>query len=282
MRIISDFKDYYDSALGFGIDPNVRYMRKREVLERTGGCETWMAEKKALPPLFGPLQTILDLMGSLPHRLNANINAHYQREYSLEIPTMVKVIGFCGLLYPAIEIDGKTFFYVEKVASGLSPDFLKKYRLDAEKLDAILQQKRTKSPPWKTEFLTTLSWTKRCEEIAGKRFDNIFIEMGAPIFMIEREHQNIRRDRSHGPTRPDMVRYAINPFLKPHDFQKVFGPAEAFQELAMYVGNQLARQPDPISTVSDEIMRDQKGFDKWSFRRHKEDDTKFKKSLRNP
>ena len=33
MRIVSDFKDYYDSALSFGFDPDVRYLRKKEVFE---------------------------------------------------------------------------------------------------------------------------------------------------------------------------------------------------------------------------------------------------------
>lgn len=45
----------------------------------------------------------------------------------------------------------------------------------------------------------------------------------------------------------------------------------------MYLGNQLARQNDPPAEISDEIMRDEKGFDEWSFRRHKEEDPKYLK-----
>lgn len=69
----------------------------------------------------------------------------------------------------------------------------------------------------------------------------------------------------------------MHPFLKADEFQKIKGPAETFQQISTYLGNQLARQPDPSSTISDEILRDEKGFDKWSFRRHKEEDKKNRK-----
>jgi hypothetical protein len=67
---------------------------------------------------------------------------------------------------------------------------------------------------------------------------------------------------------------ALNPQLRLERFQEVKGPSEAFQEISMYMGNQLAHENEPPATISDEIMRDEKGFDEWSFRRHKEEDKK--------
>jgi hypothetical protein len=38
----------------------------------------------------------------------------------------------------------------------------------------------------------------------------------------------------------------MHPFLKADEFQKIKGPAETFQQFSMYLGNQLARQPEPV------------------------------------
>jgi hypothetical protein len=60
--------------------------------------------------------------------------------------------------------------------------------------------------------------------------------------------------------------------LKAIGFPSVVDPYTAFQELSMFVGGVLPRSPNPMVELSGEkIMTQKHGFDKWSFRRHKDD-----------
>ena len=60
----------------------------------------------------------------------------------------------------------------------------------------------------------------------------------------------------------------INARLNQYDFQKVFGPVEAFMAIQTFLSN-LAFPNKPIPNVSDEDMICAKGFDKYSFRKDK-------------
>lgn len=59
----------------------------------------------------------------------------------------------------------------------------------------------------------------------------------------------------------------VNGSLTGTSFYKVFDPFTTFQEISMYIGNFLT-EPDiaPLTVGSDEILAQQKGFDKQSFR----------------
>lgn len=56
-------------------------------------------------------------------------------------------------------------------------------------------------------------------------------------------------------------------------------PFTAFQEISMFLGGVLKRTEVDTVDIGDEAMRDEKGFDEWSFKRHK-DDVKKKRKLR--
>lgn len=218
----------------------------------------------------------LDLVKKLPHLFVKRVS-RYQNKY-FEIPITAKIIGFCGCFYPAIEIDGHTYYSTDQLGASLSKSFLRKYEADPRVLEELLEEKDSSRFYWHCERqnpLTHHTWTEKLTEIAGKTFDDVFIQLNVPAFKVEYVAMNNDKIKNK-------FRCTLNPFLKADSFQKVKGPAEAFQEISMCLGNQLARQPDPVSKISDEIMRDEKGFDEWSFRRHKEDDKKYKKNQRNP
>jgi hypothetical protein len=60
--------------------------------------------------------------------------------------------------------------------------------------------------------------------------------------------------------------------LKRFQFQKVMDPYTLNQEIAMFVGGVLPRNPNPMVTITDDKVKAEKhGYDKWSFRRHKND-----------
>ena len=63
-------------------------------------------------------------------------------------------------------------------------------------------------------------------------------------------------------------RLIINPRLAEFNFVSVIDPYSATQELSMFIGNDLARDIQPVMPVgSDKVIAESKGFDKWSFRK---------------
>lgn len=60
--------------------------------------------------------------------------------------------------------------------------------------------------------------------------------------------------------------------LKDYDFPRAMDPYTLFQELSMFVGGVLPRNPNPMVEITDDNVKVSKhGFDKWSFRKHKDD-----------
>jgi hypothetical protein len=272
MRIISDFKDYYDSAQGFGIDPAIKYVRKQD--SYSFEKRQWPQDRKPwMPrPLQEAVQPLVDSLMRFPNELR-EIDRRYSATVTrFDVEITVKLVGFCGYFYPMFEIGGKTFHSTEKIETKLPTDFLKEHGLNRKKLAALLEQayERRRRLYWRLPPLTHGTWRDAVSEFSGKRFDDVFVVLGVPVFKLE-------YTPGVGNMSVGVVQCTFNPFLKAERFQRIMGPAEAFQEIAMYVGNQLAHQPDPVSNISDEILRDEKGFNDWSFRRHKEESKKFKR-----
>lgn len=62
----------------------------------------------------------------------------------------------------------------------------------------------------------------------------------------------------------------INPVrLDDINFQRVKPPYEAFQEISMYVGNVMLASNNAPQIIDDKVLRDSKGFDKYSFKKGK-------------
>jgi hypothetical protein len=70
--------------------------------------------------------------------------------------------------------------------------------------------------------------------------------------------------------------YKVNPCLKDIEFQRVLDPFTAYQELDQWISGVLGQNPEP-DEVSDKVKIQQHGFDSWSFRKHKLDNTKDRK-----
>lgn len=270
MRIISDFHDYYDSAMGFGQDPNLKYVRKQETFEFPARSRE--VENRMPRNLDQILRIPLENVRKLPHFIQDRFK---YPPHILEIPITTKIIGFCGVLYASIEIAGTTFYATDQIVSHLSDEFLHSFGIDQKGLETLLLMKvphRWRDWYWSRDAksLTCESWERASAEFSGKHLDEVFIGLGVPPFKLDYIALNKRGTC-------DTIRCTLNPHLRAEAFQKIKPPAEAFQEISMYLGNQLARQSDPVSVFPDEIMRDEKGFGEWSFRRHKEEDKKYKK-----
>jgi hypothetical protein len=162
------------------------------------------------------------------------------------------VVGFCGKLYPFL----RTTHHLYRDRTGKQGSVV---AYTVEQMDRFVaehystKEQENYHAPWATEWnrwgvknRLSADWSRW----KPNRLE-FFAEHNTPVF-IEDPGENLLK---------------INGLLRPYGFAKVFDPYLAYQEIAMFVGGVLLAPVNPVPPVSDEDMRDAKGFDKWSFRR---------------
>jgi hypothetical protein len=234
MRIISDFHDYYDAAQSMGQDRTLIYQRQKRKI--------WSEEEK----------TNL----KLPLRLQDR-GWHLIRFYNL-------FVGFCGQLYPLVEIQRN------------EQERYTKHCYSIEQVDAwivehcsLKEQDIYKGKPYYEKHAVRRNWPvdgHRSEFI--KYFDNcqaqeqfvgpILEKYNVPLFIAENQWHNYKQE----------TLITLNGSLKEVEFYRVFDTYRTYQEISMYLGN-FVQPRKPIPAISDEIMAEAKGFDRFSFRKEK-------------
>ncbi len=247
MRIISKFKDYYDSAafsFGYDSDPNIKYIR--ETSEYFKYNRFYYQNDK--PEKF----------------YYQNVEA-YEKYIASEICTYTGVIFFCGKAYQYFDIPLSYMPYnskfivfgIDKLLGILSSEAFIEARIKeaSENLDCNAHWVRKDIKKLHDEFLSRKQSFKMYEQ---EKFtfkdvydigDDFFKEMDCPIMQLDNNGY-----------------FTKNPNLGKIKFQQVIDPYTAFQEIEMYLGNNLAKQMDPDVKMSDEVKAEIHGFDKWSFR----------------
>lgn len=255
MRIISEFKDYYDSSLIYGIDPNIIFIRK----QISYNFEYNKNDEKVYLPgeLNKYVNTFIELFKHTPGHIRHMRGNRFYNYDTKDIRSCF--IGFCGKLYPAFKLLDTVYYSPEMLINNITDKDLKNQLINItrEELKSDIDKEYDYLFRWEENALTYKSWNNLLKE-CDKNYDDIFITMNSPIFMVDRFEYN-------------KYKLTINPQLKPLNFQKIKNNVEAFQDIGMYLGNQLVKKNNPVINISDEIMRDEKGFDKWSFKKHKED-----------
>lgn len=114
MKLISSFRDYYDSVSHQYLDKEIIYLREqREIL-----CDSKKASTFPYVGKFGPHYKVINKEGS-------------------EVSVSMDIIGFCGALYPAVtfstDMFSKTLFNIDElrqfaIARGLNISEGRKYR----------------------------------------------------------------------------------------------------------------------------------------------------------
>jgi len=227
MRIISNFRDYYDCVQRLGQDQETMYLRKKRTVEL-----------EMFPfPIFWCHPSNREPVGF-----------------------RVAIVGFCGKIYPALEV---TYDWTEPSV----------YCYSVEEVDAVVgrhcRDKEIQSYRWKfqrkrqrSQWKTYRYWPNRQRRTDVVKFFDACADQtdkhkqffrDGPIFVA-------RWDRTN-----DMT-ITYNDELKPLGFVRVFDPYSAFQEIYMFMCN-LAVPQKPIPKVSDADMVVAKGFDKYSFRK---------------
>ena len=235
VRIISPFHDYYDVGLSLGTDQTLQYIRT-------------------------PIETNEYKFPSASWRSHSGIK--HDKGFK-EIIT--HIVGFCGKIYPILEItalnDKKTFcITLQDVSKFVEANYREK------EIDDYYHRNEGGYKGWglrhwdynQRECFIKLFF-EHCEKYNNeevKFVKELFREHRCPVF--------VATDTGDINTRKTVY----NGCLKNVQFFRYFDPYTAFQEIYMWISNQ-AVPFKPIPEISDKVMAEAKGFDKYSFRKDK-------------
>ena len=239
MRIISKDKDYYDGAVGFYSDNDVVYVRKKEVIQYSWGKPS--PDQRIYETIREDTLKLLQLP-----ELNTWPNFTSYASYSL--------LFFCGRVYVTLKYEEETFWsfdtfhqYLENKAKNSR--FWKKERAKTDL--ETLEKRETKK-----RYFTAQPYCESTAKTIKPSYEvpvELFLKVGTPCFLIE---------ISYGTQRC----ITLNPNLRKLGFASKLDSFTCYQELDMFLGNQMAQQKDPVPQRTDDLIRDQHGFNDKSFR----------------
>ncbi|MEG0870385.1 MAG: hypothetical protein RSG77_25585 [Hafnia sp.] len=238
MRLISkaSFKDYYDSCIGFGIDPKVVYVRTHEEVNVHREHQYVDVYTKARAAII------------MPEGMNYAFGRYHGGDNRVDFA----FVGFCGRVYPAIrvtEVEPMGFRHSAAAGGKIWFSEVKKhiFLYSAEEVAHYVEQH-----PHQTELASFLKY-KNLEELFKVRDEvDAFLRLDAPIFAY-----------------CESV-FHRNPRLSDFGFAKVMDGTQAFQEISAFVSGTLQAQNQmPYITVTDKEKAASKGFGEMSFRKRK-------------
>lgn len=244
MKIVSKFHDYYDSGMAYGHDETLIYNRKPvEIIE----------QRQPEPRRYGHYH---------------DLNDYVTRFSSIDLEAYFFVVGFCGKLYLGVEIVCGSITY------GAKPR-ITKFFYDVDSIARFVESTNDKhliqtfnepEPEWywrstRFRFDVIQRMFKNFESVSNK-FESRFRDNHSPVFLVT---------HTEGATNELLFTYNAN--LKDVCFYGVFDCFRAYQEIEMYLGGVLGRGEKETLQRKDfpdePLIRDSKGFDKWSFKKRK-------------
>lgn len=258
MRIISKFKDYYDSALAYGADLSLIYDRKEETFGRgyRNGPSIPVHIAKAQEDIIKIYRE--DSLGGYGDPFTVRINRQVFTDNNAGI------VGFCGNLYAYVRLTLVTGrptppIWVTPTAIHFAYSPTDEYLLPHINDDESKSKARGKRS-WRLGNRST-GLKKRLEEFLEPRANlEIFRALQVPVF-----HMSARE-------------FTLNPKLDDLQFwharkgDLVMEPFTVMQELSMFIPNVLAPRDAPEPQITDDkVLATSKGFDKMSFRREKKE-----------
>jgi len=240
MLIISKNKDYYDSAVGLGIDKTIIYNRKNQTIELDF---SFIKKNNSNYPTI-----VIDIYNKF---------YPYTETYKGLRSVDFVVIGFCGKLYPAFKFNGlnKESNYKEEDSEIIFDRDILIDKLENLNIDKSIIRFYSNGFNKKDKVDLINNW----DYIVNMDISNIQREYNTPVFAIE---CNLKLTYSK------QGNLIINPELNNYNFAKIFDPYTAFQEIQMYISGVLASGDNISETkMSEKEKVNQHGFDdKYGFR----------------
>lgn len=240
MRIISKFHDYYDSVQSVGYDPNLIYHRVQNEYRIELRQHYYYGRN---PDNF----IMPEGMPTFSESFLMHVSPMVQRGGASFMPDRgtLFLIGFCGKYYLALEqtVTVPPYNFSES-----------EYLHDKDSAVKFFQERRKNQP--EREVFGILG-----ECTVNPFADSLepFRALNAPVFRMD-----LRNYRSIFSLEKTLT---VNPELAAMQFYRVFDPFTAYQEIAMFLSGVLGWPENAMVQISDEDMRDAKGFDEWSFKK---------------
>lgn len=234
MRIISKLKDYYDGSVLYSPDPV--WVRNETLLD--------VRENDPFKVKTGDIDKVMEAFRRIP----APSMRHYKNQMTF---AMVCVCGTMYVVYSQTNYLGRP---QDVIAAPTPSKFVKKWNdSKTDKNEHISLDDERTSLRWYNQLFNDKehnNWVFQYSE--SERYHNLHRTVKSPIFMV-----------SVVDGHPVLT---INPHLVSVGFQVVIDPWTMVQSLERYVGNDLVDTPLDGFTMTDELKRDSKGMDEWSFK----------------
>lgn len=246
MRIRSPFNDYYDTAMAHGSDPSRVFVRNPETSELKldrDGAGVW--------DRYGQLTGIAD--------------AFELRNESVYLSACLVV--FCGRVYKALRVHRLHGDPARTVTDVKPNEIEQRVFYDADEarqyLEALLGPERLRK---KGESLFEYN-NPIANGTLTDRLERYFKGQGSAELLQWSVENRIAIAVLRIGSRFEKSILQIHPPLKDIQFYRLFGAAEAFQELDMFWGGVLASESKPTISIGDKDRIAQHGFDARSFRK---------------
>lgn len=234
MRIISKITDYYDGVVMFSETPV--WVRKEHTY--TIGKEN---------PYELPRDTIDRLTDAFHSIPSVSMISHHSHLFPYAM------VSFCGKLYVVYYMDTFIGRPQDIVSANCPSVFVERWNENTKNEREHITIESDKPYRW---------YRSRFNDKAFKAWMDLYQNLPvlgdvhrafkSPVFMVIQKYRDLK--------------ITINPILKNVGFQVVIDPWTAFQELERYVGNDLVDTPLDDFSMDDELKRDSKGMDEWSFK----------------
>lgn len=266
MKIHSKFRDYYDSAMAFGVDDHVNWVRN-------------VHEESIDKHLF---------LDKAMYTESPRMAVRYRgrgtgsKNFPETAPNHVTIfVGFCGKIYPGIrfswespKFDEGTIYRTVYDTDGIIKvltEFDEIFKTN--RVELFVSKKKAKGlgyKPWKGFSsripLKVDTVQKYFDKYSGRDYLEPFVELQVPIFVMQPDTDGFILNVETGKRCQTPTMY-INPPLTEYEFQKVFDPYTAYQEIEMFLGGVLTELDEiDVPGVGDKDLAVGKGFNEWSFK----------------
>lgn len=254
MRIISKYKDYYDSASGYGVDMGIVYSREERQLDR---------ENEADRKLYYEIKEACDKVTKDDRFQNMYLNANYDMIY-------VGVAGkiYVGLRFHTLANDkDNTLFKVHQNSRIVGNENIPMNQLFAW-APSNLNDKQLDTPAstntWtQSEQNTPRSWFEKNAAVRIVEDVELFARNEMVSFIKIGHHRGYYH--RHIGSRDDSP-IILNPCLLNYGFQKMVDSFTIFQEISMFVTGVLAQKDQMTHTATDKELLYARGHDDKSFK----------------
>lgn len=260
MRIISKTNDYYDSIQAYGQDQSLNYVRKEEQISLKEALDYLGVSADGSQLRHSFATPFLKRLGyELPDFFNRSLPFR-KALWNDKLDVDRFLIGFCGHWYPCLRIKrsylripGKGTFSLSDADEQRKPRHIfAGYEDKIEEFRDCYSEKgfSNRMKAWR-DFLN----------LDIKPSDELFHDFKSPILVAD------VTDYGRETVRFDETVLTKDANLSEFGFGRVRDPFMAYQDIAQYLSGVLGvGTPEPVQ-ISDEHMRDAKGFHGMSFRK---------------